>query len=230
MTVKVACCWDDGVCNDIRLIHLLRKYGAKATFNLNPGLMEDERVTPRWAALGENFGYQGYFGGHIGLREVREVYQGFQVASHCWKHENIRNHADVFVAEALHARRWLEDTFERPCLGFAWPNGAASPEFAAQLREAGFAYGRTTMNTDAVTKCAEPLMLNPTCRFNDREFYRKFDDAKAGDGVFYFWGHSYEMMDCEELWNQFENHLKYIAADPGAEWVDVIDLVPLLHA
>ena len=30
--VKVACCWDDGVVNDIRLISLLRKYKAKATF------------------------------------------------------------------------------------------------------------------------------------------------------------------------------------------------------
>ena len=36
--VKVAQCWDDGVCNDIRVTDILRKYNAKATFNLNPGL------------------------------------------------------------------------------------------------------------------------------------------------------------------------------------------------
>ena len=230
MGVKVACCWDDGVFNDIRLTNLLRQYGAKATFNLCPGLMAEEREPARWTEIGENYGYQGYLVGRVGLREVREVYAGFQVASHCWRHECIRNSPDTFLAEAIHARRWLEDTFERPCLGFAWPNGAASPEFAAQLREAGFAYGRTTVNTDAVTQCADPLRLNPTCRFLASDFYQRYQAAKAGDGVFYFWGHAYEMMDCDGLWNQFENRLKYIAADPDAEWVDVIDLVPLLHA
>ena len=36
--LKVVQCWDDGVINDIRLTDLLRRWGAKATFNLNPGL------------------------------------------------------------------------------------------------------------------------------------------------------------------------------------------------
>ena len=30
--VKVAQCWDDGVATDIRLIDILHKYNAKATF------------------------------------------------------------------------------------------------------------------------------------------------------------------------------------------------------
>ena len=37
--IKVAQCWDDGVATDIRLIEILRKYNAKATFNLCPGIM-----------------------------------------------------------------------------------------------------------------------------------------------------------------------------------------------
>ena len=36
--IKVAQCWDDGVINDIKVADLCRKYGAKATFNLNPAL------------------------------------------------------------------------------------------------------------------------------------------------------------------------------------------------
>ena len=192
MGIKVACCWDDGVYNDIRLTELLRQYGAKATFNLNPGLMQEERVPSRWTGVGEDGGCAGFLVGRVGLREVREIYAGFQVASHCWRHENVRNNADAFLAEAIHARRWLEDTFERPCPGFAWPMGWATPEAAAQLREAGFAYGRTTANTDAVTQCADPLRLQPSCKFNDGAFYAKYQAAKAGDGVFYFWGHSYE--------------------------------------
>ncbi len=47
--VHVACCWDDGVETDLRLIELLKKYHAKATFNLNPGLYyPDRRRTSGW--------------------------------------------------------------------------------------------------------------------------------------------------------------------------------------
>ena len=36
--IKIVQCWDDGVEDDIRLCEELRKAGARATFNLNPGL------------------------------------------------------------------------------------------------------------------------------------------------------------------------------------------------
>ena len=39
--IRVAQCWDDGVTDDIRLIEILRKHGAKASFNLNPALHKD---------------------------------------------------------------------------------------------------------------------------------------------------------------------------------------------
>ena len=42
--IKVAQCRDDGVATDIRLIEILRKYNAKATFNLCPGIMAEETV------------------------------------------------------------------------------------------------------------------------------------------------------------------------------------------
>lgn len=46
--LKVVQCWDDGVYTDLRLTELLRKYNAKATFNLNPGFLADEPVKPFW--------------------------------------------------------------------------------------------------------------------------------------------------------------------------------------
>ena len=49
--MKVVQCWDDGVVNDARLVELLRHYGAKATFNLNIGLMNIERLTSGWLRL-----------------------------------------------------------------------------------------------------------------------------------------------------------------------------------
>ena len=55
MKMKVVTCWDDAPVNDIRLVDILRRHGAKATFNLNPGLMHPElRGTNRWLAPGEH--------------------------------------------------------------------------------------------------------------------------------------------------------------------------------
>ena len=246
--VRVACCWDDGAVNDIRLIGLLRKYKAKATFNLNPGLMPEHTETPRWLAPGEKFWnyqeipsligregrfapgekcwhYQGYVNGKVGLKEMKEVYEGFQVASHGWFHLGGSTDPQAFIKDALDARHYLEDVFQRECPGYAWPFGDATPAAARLLKEAGFLYGRTTRNTDNVGFTDAPLRLDPSCHHADRGFYDKFRAAKAANGIFYFWGHSFEMLDCEGLWDQLERKLAFISGDPETEWIDVIDIV-----
>ena len=45
--MKVIQCWDDAVSTDIKLTDILRKYNAKATFNLNAGLIKQEKSS-RW--------------------------------------------------------------------------------------------------------------------------------------------------------------------------------------
>ena len=59
----------------------------------------------------------------------------------------------------------------------------------------------------------------------DRLFCEKFKAVKEKNGIFYFWGHSYEMLDCAGLWNQFEQKLAMFAEDPEVQWIDVIDIV-----
>ena len=231
MKIKVAQCWDDGVYTDVRLIGILREYGAKATFNLNPGNAPEETRQTKWFTFADGphrWNYRGFDAGKIAVKDWKHVYNGFKVASHCWKHECAGKVADEeFVEAAVKARKLLEDIFETECPGFAWPCGLNTPETVKLLKEAGFAYGRTTVNTDDVTACPEPLTLNSSCRFYDEKFITKYQQAKETTGVFYFWGHSYEMMDCAGLWDQLEQKIRYITEDPDAEWVDVIDLVPL---
>lgn len=36
-------------------------------------------------------------------------------------------------------------------------------------------------------------------------------------------GHS----EYDQLWNQYEQQIKFISEDPDAEWIDVIDIVHL---
>ena len=69
------------------------------------------------------------------------------------------------------------------------------------------------------------MRLNSTCHFQDGSFLSKFLKVKENGGIFYFWGHSYEMLDCEGLWRQLENKLDFLSSDPDVEWIDVIDIV-----
>ena len=72
--MKVVQCWDDGVTTDLRLIELLYKYNAKATFNLCPGVLEEERVPSHWAPAGYNgWSHKGFFGGHIGKHHIGQT-------------------------------------------------------------------------------------------------------------------------------------------------------------
>ena len=106
--MKVVQCWDDGVINDIRLAELLRKYNAKATFNLCPGLMkENERIPDGWVAKGQCGGHYGYISGKLSLKDIPEIYDGFELASHCWLHENVNNVSTAdFVKSAVDATFW----------------------------------------------------------------------------------------------------------------------------
>ena len=225
--IKVAQCWDDGAATDLRLVEILRKYDAKATFNLCPGMMREETVPAGW---GDPLArYCGFSGGRVGKKELRTVYDGFQVASHCWSHETAGEVPDAdFLKAALDARHFLEDTFQRECRGFAWPNGKHTPATEKLLAEAGFRYGRTTANSADLRSNAEPLALTSSCRFLDSFFWKKFEEAKQ-TGFFYFWGHSFEMMDFSTDWERFEIKIKALSEDPEVEWVDVIDLAELLR-
>ena len=230
--IKVAQCWDDGVVTDIRLTEILRKNHAKATFNLNPGNHGPVRREPAWQAPGESgWCCRGFMPGKLAAGELTQIYDGFQVASHCWKHETVGTLSDeAFLKAAVDARAYLEDLFQRPCPGFAWPCGVVTDHTADMLLEAGFEYGRTVENTDNVLAYKHPMRLDSSCHFQSGFFFDKYRAAKEGSGVFYFWGHSYEMMDSEGMWRQLEQKIEYISNDPDAEWVDVIDIVRMPRA
>lgn len=227
--IRVAQCWDDGVATDIRLTDILRKYNAKATFNLCPGWLKEETLKPYWTDIHcREWSYNGFHGGRVGRKELKRVYSGFQVASHCWSHENAGEIPDSeFLKAAMDARNYLEDTFQQECSGFAWPNGVHTPETERLLAEAGFRYGRTTSYTSDIRNNKNPLALASNCHFQNPYFWKLFDEAKK-TGVFYFWGHSYELMEYPVLWDRFELKIKTLSEDPEVEWVNVIDLVPML--
>ena len=94
------------------------------------------------------------------------------------------------------------------------------------MHEAGFAYGRTTKNVESVLPCEDFMALHSNCHFLNPNFWDIFEKARPS-GVFYFWGHSYEMMEDAALWQSYEDKLRRLHEDPEVEWVNVIDLVTL---
>ena len=225
--IRVAQCWDDGVLTDARLTDILRKYNAKATFNLCPGTIGENDTPMSWVPGDcRGWSHRGFQGGRVGRKNLTKVYGGFKVASHCMRHEVSGNLplAD-FVSAAADARKFLEDVFGMECPGFAWPCGVFSPETTKALADAGFAYGRTTRNTADVAGYAHPMNLDSSCHFLAADFWSKFDALKKTGGIFYFWGHSYEMMDSEGMWRHFETKIEAISRDPEVEWIDVVDIV-----
>lgn len=228
--IKVAMCWDDGPSTDIRLTSICRKYGAKATFNLCPKWIGAKTTLPTWQSQPQIgvWSHKGFQCGRVGLDRLHEVYDGFEVASHCMCHETVGKNMPLnrFLKGAIDARKFLEDEFQKPCRGFAWPCGQYDDHSALGLQEAGFAYGRTTEQTVDPQIYAHPLILKSNGHFQDGNFWEKFEAAKAnGSKFFYFWGHSYEMMDCEGLWNQLEEKIRLFSEDPDVSWANVIDIV-----
>ena len=228
--IKVAMCWDDGPSTDIRLASICRKYGAKATFNLCPKWIGAKTTLPTWQSQPQIgvWSHKGFQCGRVGLDRLHEVYDGFEVASHCMCHETVGKNMPLnrFLKGAIDARKFLEDEFQKPCRGFAWPCGQYDDHSALGLQEAGFAYGRTTEQTVDPQIYAHPLILKSNGHFQDGNFWEKFEAAKAnGSKFFYFWGHSYEMMDCEGLWNQLEEKIRLFSEDPDVSWANVIDIV-----
>lgn len=230
--IHVAMCWDDGPATDIRLAEICRKHGAKATFNLCPQWIKDGPTTvlPGWQTQPSRGGWshKGFLGGRVGRDRLHEVYDGFEVASHCMSHETVGPDMpfDRFLKGAVDARKFLEDEFQKVCRGFAWPCGRFDDRSVLGLQEAGFAYGRTCEQTLDPQRYVHPMLLKSNAHFLDGNFWDKFQAAKEnGNAFFYFWGHSYEMLDCEGLWAQIEEKIRLFSEDPDVAWANVVDIV-----
>ncbi|MDX6767613.1 MAG: polysaccharide deacetylase family protein [Candidatus Methylacidiphilales bacterium] len=215
--MKVVQCWDDGVDDDVRLIEILRKHGAKASFNLNAAQHTAKRtsgwkykdIKPVWK---------------LSAGELVEVYRGFTIANHTATHPFLTR---IPLAQAEREIRQgkdrLEQIFGTEVPGFAYPFGDANPDVEELVRSAGHVYARTTGRTQSVFPCANAMALHPSCHFLDPDFWELFDAVKGKDGVFYFWGHSYEMIEDSE-WENFDAKIARITADPAVTWTDLPEL------
>jgi len=213
--MTVVQCWDDGVTTDAPLIEILRRHGASASFNLNPGLHTAER-SKGWV-------YKGTDVARLGWNEMKELYRGFTIAGHSLSHPHLEAiPVDEARREIVEGRKRLQDFFGQPVRGFAYPFGTYNDQVEALVREAGHVYARTTKNDDAPFPPPNPMAFHPHCHFLSPAFWERYEAARAG-GYFYFWGHSYEMID-SGMWAAFEEKIRRISADAMAQWGNLEEL------
>jgi len=214
-TMTVVQCWDDGVTADARLVEILRRHKARATFNLNAARHESERRFVRRFKDAEVW--------QLGWNEMRALYAGFGIANHSLSHPHLEQlpieEARRDIAEG---RERLEQFFGRPVTGFAYPFGTCNEAVMAAVRETGHVYARTTGKVERPFPPEDPMAFHPCCHFLAPDFWERYEKARPG-GVFYFWGHSYEMVT-EAMWAEFESKMERIGADGTACWGDLAEL------
>jgi len=212
--MKLAQCWDDGVTDDIRLIEILRRHGARASFNLNAAT--HKAVREGGSKRGDRLVQR------LARGELVSVYEGFLVANHTLTHPKLTQIApEEARREIREGRDALEQIFGYDVKGFAYPYGDFNEEVAQMVREAGHCYARTCQTVQGALPIETPMVQPTHCHFLAVDFWDKFEAVCAADGVFYFWGHSYEL-DTEDHWSAFEEKIRRLSA--AGEWVDLPEI------
>ena len=219
--------YDDGVEQDIQLLEMMKRYGIKGTFNLNAGCFALE-------------GYQypkGQIGRRLSRSRCREVYscQLAEVATHGYNHPFLTAlPAPALLQEVLEDRRALEEIFQRPIRGMAYPYGAVSDQVTEALAMAGIVYSRTTESHHQFYLPPNWLRWGATCHHNDPELMAlgaKFMEASPDREpmCFYLWGHSYEF-EQNDNWPVVEDFFRLVSGDQGIWYATNMEIYDYVSA
>lgn len=206
--------YDDGVTQDKRLIEILNKYGLKATFNLNSGLLGKSNTLVRGGVTVNH--------NKIDPKDVKAVYSGHEVAAHTLTHPLLPNSTDSEVIRQVEEDRLnLSELVGYEVVGMAYPGGGVNNnERVAELirKNTGIKYARTITSTYTYDPQTNLYRFNPTVYHvmeNRKERLMELAEefvnlAPETPKIFYVWGHSYEF-DIADTWDYFEEFCKMIS-------------------
>ena len=208
--------YDDGVFQDRRLVHLMNKYGIKATFNLNSGLIQKSEPE-RWT--GERV-MRFYRNRVPSVRmigdDLPELYRGHEVAIHGVNHIQIKDVTkEETIRELADDQKVLSEMFGYKIEGGAFAYGQTN-EFAPEiLKQIGVKYCRACGTTGNFDPWDDMYFYNGTAHHADEKLFdlaKEFIELKADKPqIFYVWGHAYEF-DCDEsMWERIEEFFKLIS-------------------
>lgn len=204
--------FDDGLQQDKRIIEILKESGLRGcTFNLNAGLLGQERVMGRLSEYGFVEKADLHLAGakkglvhyvesrRIPVDEIAQVYSGFEVASHTYLHQNLKALSDDELDECLSRDvKSLGKLVGENIVGFAYPFGAVSDKAVEALKRNGIAYARTTRSSRCFALPADKHRFQPTCWLGEKDSLALAEsfaqsEASEGDSLMCVWGHGYEL-------------------------------------
>lgn len=204
--------YDDGVTQDQRLIEIFDKYGLRATFNLNSGLLGMPGSLVR----------EGVTVAHVksSLAEIRKIYDGHEIAAHTLTHPHLTKLTErEIIKEVEDDRIALSDLCGYEVVGMAYPGGGINnDERVADIikRNTGVRYCRTTTSSNSFDLQDNLYRFNPTVYHHAEfdkmfELAREFIELKTDEPkIFYVWGHAYEF-DIANTWAKMDEFCKLIS-------------------
>lgn len=200
--------FDDGTEQDIQLIELMKKYDLYGTFNINSGMFLPEKEKPNKKILvrrmNKSVSKKLYNDKHI------------EVAVHGYTHPFLdRMPKSSALWDIILDRKTLEEIFEKPIRGMAYPFGTYNDDVIDVLKQSGIVYSRTTESSNKFDLPENWLTLHPTCHFLDDNLYElknEFLNIETNQNplLFYIWGHSFEI-ESQNWYNKLEEFFMNIS-------------------
>lgn len=207
--------YDDGVTQDVRLVELFNKYGMKATFNINSGLLGKDGALVR---EGVNVLHN-----KVHPADVKHIYASHEVAAHTLTHPKLPSLCDEDIIKQVEEDRLkLSELSGYEVVGFAYPGGGVNYDSRVSgiiRANTGIKYCRTTVSNGSFERQSNLYEFKPTVYHHaemDKLFTlgEKFISLPSdADAVFYIWGHAYEF-DIHDTWGRFEEFLQMMSGRP----------------
>lgn len=205
--------YDDGVTQDRRLVEIFNKYGLKATFNINSGLLGKENSLIR----------DGVEIRHdkIAPEEVTVLYRGHEVAAHTLTHPSLKKLEDdaEIIRQVEEDRLALSLLLGYDVVGFAYPGGSSHFDSrVAELirRHTGVKYARGTASTYSFDEQKDLYSFEPTV-YHHVDMDKMFELGERflalepdSPQCFYIFGHAYEF-DIRDEWDRFEEFCRMMS-------------------
>ena len=217
--------YDDGPKEDRHFIELLNKYNLKGTFNLNSGLMPENKD--------EN--------DRVSLEEISSLYEGHEVAVHTVNHPFLEKMpTSVVTTEILDDRHNLEKYVSYPVRGMAYPFGTYDKHVFEACRACGIKYSRTTEAHHNYILPTEWLKMPSTCHHADSRLFELADKFVNSEPkkesyftthgwLFYVWGHTYEFRTDED-WSRIEKFFELVSNRDDVWYATNIEVYDYIEA
>lgn len=132
--------YDDGVMQDIRFTELMNKYGIKATFNINLGLLSRKNTY-------RTINNKKICIDTVDKNDIRHIYEGHEIAVHTLKHKRLLECSQDEIIDQVERDRYnLYEAAGYEVWGMAYPGGHINnDERVAQVikTDTGIEYART---------------------------------------------------------------------------------------